>query len=113
MAFTPSERVTLMKENFMSLHNQGYTILQIAEKYGITRVSIYHYLAEIAKKNGVDRDSLLEKPNKTHKITKSGGNKAFVFDTNELQSLCDNTKNKINALITSIDNVVKGENENA
>lgn len=55
-----SERMRLMKENFMELHRQGFTISQIAEKYNLGKASVYHVLQDIADANGISRESLLQ-----------------------------------------------------
>lgn len=57
---TISERVHVMKENFMTWHNQGYSIPEIAEMSHISFSCVYNHLQEIADENGVTRDSLLQ-----------------------------------------------------
>ena len=55
-----SETVNVMKKNFMALHNAGYTIPEIADKYGLSRPTVYRHLDEIAQENNVTRSSLLQ-----------------------------------------------------
>lgn len=55
-----SERVRLMKENFMRLHNAGYSIPQIAEQHNLDKMTVYRHLQEIADANSVTRESLLQ-----------------------------------------------------
>lgn len=55
-----SERVHLMKENFIELHDQGYCISEIAEMYTISVPTVYRSLQEIADKSGRTRESLLQ-----------------------------------------------------
>lgn len=55
-----SERVRLMKENFMRLHNAGYSIVQIAEEYNLNKMTVYRHLQDIADTNKVSRESLLQ-----------------------------------------------------
>lgn len=54
------ERVYVMKQNFMELHRQGYTILEIAEKFSLHHVTVYRHLQEIADENGTTREALLQ-----------------------------------------------------
>ena len=62
-----SESVRLMKENFMKLHTQGYTIPEIAEMYNLGRATVYEHLQEIDDANGVSRESLLQQVKKPYK----------------------------------------------
>ena len=53
-------------DNFMQLHNLGYTVGEIAQKYGIDPSTLYSYLGQIAKANGVTRKQLLNTPHSRH-----------------------------------------------
>lgn len=55
-----SERTYIMKENFMMLHQQGLSISEIADRYNLSKITVYRHLQEIADKNGVTRESLLK-----------------------------------------------------
>lgn len=55
-----SERVHVMKENFMALHEAGYSIPDIAKKYNLNNSTVYRCLQEIADANGVNREDLLQ-----------------------------------------------------
>ena len=55
-----TERVRLMKENFMRLHEAGYSIVQIAEQYNLGKDTVYRHLQGIADANKVSRESLLQ-----------------------------------------------------
>ncbi len=55
-----SERTKVMMENFMTDHNSGLTIPEIAEKYGLSTKTVYRQLDEIAALAGVSRDDLLQ-----------------------------------------------------
>ena len=52
-----SERTKLMKENFMSLHNRGLMISEIAQKYNLSDQTVYNSLQAIADDYGVRRES--------------------------------------------------------
>ena len=51
MSKKASERVNLMKENFMRLHEEGKTIKEIANDFGITDRAVYLNLQSIADAN--------------------------------------------------------------
>ena len=55
-----SERVRRMKGAFMVLHEEGYTIPEIAKKFDLDFSTVYHHLGSIAADNGVTRESLLQ-----------------------------------------------------
>lgn len=56
-----SERVKVMKENFIDLHNEGPSISEIAARFKLSGSTVYRYLDEIAKENGTSREDLLQK----------------------------------------------------
>ncbi|MBR2754014.1 helix-turn-helix domain-containing protein [Candidatus Saccharibacteria bacterium] len=62
MAAKPHERTLQMMENFLKLHNEGYSIKEIAKMYNLSEYTVYNRLGEIAEKEGVTRDELLKKP---------------------------------------------------
>ena len=71
MAVKRAQRVTqLIEWEFMKLHKEGKNIPRIAEETHISCRTIYSNLGEIAKKNGVSRESLLEIPHKQHQMSK-------------------------------------------
>lgn len=51
-----------MMEDFISRHNKGYSIKEIAEIYKLSPSVVYKNLGAIAEKAGVSRKDLLEKP---------------------------------------------------
>lgn len=55
-----NERTIQMMENFMKLHNQGFSIPEIAKRYSLSKDTIYKSLQEIADKNGTTREELLQ-----------------------------------------------------
>ena len=62
------ERTLKMKEGYVELFNKGYTVKQIAETFGLSTWTVYHYLDEIAEKAGVPREALL---NRSRNVLKS------------------------------------------
>lgn len=61
------ERTIRFIANYMDEHKNGLTCKQIAKKYGISYSTALDQLQKIADANGETRDSLLERPNKTHR----------------------------------------------
>lgn len=55
-----AERTHVMMEQFMLLHNEGYSIAEIANKFNLSAFTVYNHLQEIAEANNVSRDSLLK-----------------------------------------------------
>lgn len=96
----PSERVRLMKENFMELHNDGKTIQEIADHFHLTTATIYNYLQEIADANGVSRESLLQIVHKQHVMLKT--RTPSPRDKIEINEI----KQSFSALIKDTDNLI-------
>ena len=61
MAGKRSERTRKMIKQFYGLRNSGYSIRQIAEMFNLDPATVYSYLGEIAEREGVDRNSLLDR----------------------------------------------------
>lgn len=61
-----SERSLRFKEAFLEMSEKGVTVREIAEDFGLSRVSAYRLIREIAEETGVDYNSLLYQPHATH-----------------------------------------------
>lgn len=59
------ERTLRMKKEYKTLHDQGFTPKEIADKFHLSDTTVYNSLQEIAEKEGVTRDSLLVFPHNT------------------------------------------------
>lgn len=57
-----NKRTLQMMENYISLHEQGLSLKEIAVKYKLSTSLVYASLQEIADKAGVTRNSLLGQP---------------------------------------------------
>lgn len=106
-----SERTKLMKENFMSLHKRGLTILEIAQKYNLSDQTVYNALQAIADANGVSRESLLQ-------VIKTPSDKAYAREVErvkvnikELKEEFAKAEDSIRFLIEIIDQTLEQENE--
>lgn len=53
------ENTLQMKREYMKWHRMGLTPKEIAKKFHLSSWTVYHYLDEIAKENGVTREELL------------------------------------------------------
>ena len=60
------ERTLRMMENYVKHHEEGMSVEEIANFYGITSMTIYNRLGEIAQVNNVPRESLLCCPEHSH-----------------------------------------------
>lgn len=103
-----SERVKKMRKEFMSLHKQGYTIPEIAEKEGLSPYTVYRYLGDIAAANGVTREDLLKTPHKQH-IMQEKRNSSFCSKVNpeRLKQDFDKVIGETNQLIGKLNSIVK------
>lgn len=61
-----NERTLKMKQSFISLHDQGMSIKDIAKEFGLGLSVVYKNLGEIAISANRDRASLLGQPHKPH-----------------------------------------------
>ena len=106
-----SERAKLMKQNFMGLHNRGLTIPEIAERYDLSKITVYRNLQTVADENGVSRESLLQ-------IIRMPTDKAYAreakkvsVDVQQLKEEFKKAKSSITFLIEIIDQILEQENE--
>lgn len=63
-----NERTLQMIQNYMPLRLSGKKNKEIAKTFGLSTWTLYHYLPEIAKLNGVSRESLLDVPHSQHQL---------------------------------------------
>ena len=91
------ERTLQMERECVELHNQGLMPKEIAQKFNLSRRTVYNSLQKIADEAGVSRQSLLEIPHKEHA-------KYDVEKKNDVPV-------KIEELNKKIDKVIAGLNE--
>lgn len=108
-----SERMRLMKENFMELHQQGFSVSEIAERYNLSNKAAYNALQAIAEANGVSRESLLKVVRKltTERAYKEEAKKVKV-DVGELKKGFKEAGNLLDTMISIIDETLREEKEN-
>ena len=105
-----SERVRRMTLEFMTWHNKGYSIKEIAEIYGLSEVTVYNYLEDIAKANKCTREELLIKVRKkptliSQRIQEREARTGFAEVTEKLHE----AENLIKETIECIDRVIEQE----
>lgn len=61
-----AERTLKFKENYVRLHEEGWSHRQIAEEFDLSVRHGYYLLPEIAEEAGVSRESLLVRPHAPH-----------------------------------------------
>lgn len=101
-----TQRVEKLVKEFMQYHNNGYSILEIAEIFNVNFSTVYNHLQEIADNNGVSRDSLLEKISSTHNTI----HQPFLKEKVDAQTLLNgfNTiETEINKIIAEIDTILE------
>ena len=106
-----SERVKIMKEGFMTLHNNGKTINEIAEHFKVSTWSVYNNLQDIADANGVTRDSLLTRVNKSHDVTKRTLRPQEKITPIELNESFFKMLHEVDQLIENIDEILEDEED--
>lgn len=103
-----SERMRLLKENFMELHQQGFSIPEIAEKYNLGSAAIYSYaLQSIADANGVSRQSLLKTIRKPTEREHKEEDKKVKANVTELKNGFREAEELLDTLINTINETLR------
>lgn len=108
MANTRSERVNIMMKNFMDFHEKGFSIYEIAEQFQVSVRTVYNNLQEIADKNGVTRNELLQQVKSPYTRTKV----RRIADKTDLEGLMsefDKTSESMDTLINNLDAFIEKE----
>lgn len=102
-----NERTLKMKASFMSLHEAGLGIPEIAKKSNLSVTTVRKYLGEIAAANGVTRESLLEIPHKPHISYERQFEPVKKIDVNLYRQKFDQLEASIQDIKTLISNYVR------
>jgi DNA-binding MarR family transcriptional regulator len=108
-----SETVNVMKKNFMALHNEGYSIAEIAERFELSPPTVYNHLDEIARENGVTRNDLLQiikSPYSERGFREEA--KRVKVDVDELNKGLAKAEESIQETIDMITMILEGEEDN-
>lgn len=100
-----TQRVEKLIKEFMQYHNDGYSILEIADIFNVDFSTVYNYLQEIADANGVSRESLLERNVNTYNTRKPFFKEKV--DAQALHNGFNKAENGIKEIIAGIDNVLE------
>lgn len=107
-----SERMRCLKTEFMELHEQGFSIPEIAKKFGLSGPAVYSALQEIADANGVTRISLLQVVRTpTERAYRNEVEKVRV-DVRDIEEQFEKVGNEIEQLINTIETTLREEEEN-
>lgn len=97
-----SKRVQNFINGFMEEHQKGFSVIEIAEHFGISAQSGYNILDEIAKKYGVEREVLLQKKPYKERIDKGITKAGYGVNMDDLRDSITNltyeTENMLDAL---------------
>lgn len=104
-----SERVYLMKSEFMKFHLLGFDIPEIAEKFGLAAVTVYKNLQDIANQNGVKREELLKAPHRPHKKRMAEEEEKEQLELEELRKEYANLKKSTEETLRKITNIIEQE----
>lgn len=110
MAATIAERTYLVMKNFMRLHEQGYSIPEIAQRYSLTSRTVYYHLQEIADENNTTREALLRlvRTKKGEREWEREARKVKI-DATEMQQEFETSIEAIDRLANQIEEIVKKE----
>lgn len=111
-----TESVNEMIKNFHSMWENGKSIREISEFYGIHITTTYKYLEEVAKNNNVaTRLYYLEAPNKSHPGQRRNNDKVKKqtdCSVEEMLESFENLLNSIKQVEDSIEKIIKEDNNN-
>lgn len=107
-----SERVIQMKQSFMELHRQGFSIPDIAKKFNIDNSTIYYHLQDIAEANGMAREDLLRVVKTNSRTYLHREENVFRVDSNKLIHDLANAKISISEAKQKIDGIITNYKEN-
>lgn len=104
-----SERALQMMENFMTLHQEGYSIYEIAAMFNLSDFTVKYHLQEIADANGVSRESLLKvvKPRRNQARYYREEEKRVKTNWQELTDNFDSATASVEGIIDTINNILE------
>lgn len=106
-----SERVRrLVNHDFMQLHNEGYSIPEIARITSLSSVTVYNHLQAIADKYGTTRDELLKVHRKESVKAIERATARVKADAEKMMETYETAINATNELIELIDECINDEN---
>ena len=107
-----SERSKQMRSSFMELHEQGFSIPEIAAKFNLAPETIYRNLQRIADENNVERASLLQRIRTPSEKAYKEEAKRVKVNVEDLENDFVETKKSILTIINTIEKILEEEKEN-
>ena len=105
-----SERVNRLIEEYMPKREKGMSNEEIAADYGLSVQTFYNHLQKIADENGVTREELLYRPNKSHVQSKPKAVwKKETVDPQELKNDFDRLLQQVSEIIQKVDQIEEQE----
>jgi predicted DNA-binding protein YlxM (UPF0122 family) len=102
------ERTLKMMENYIADRESGLSISQIADKYNLDKRTVHAHLEDIAKIQGVSRESLLDVPHRPHIMSGYNINRpAPKLDTEEFLSQVKTVRDELDKLQTVVRSSLK------
>lgn len=104
-----SERVHVMKSEFMALHQAGYSIAEIASRYELSVATVYRHLQEIADENRVNRETLLEVVHTPTERQLRDEEKRTRANVEEMKEGFTEVNNALSKILDTIDMIISEE----
>lgn len=108
-----NERTLKMMEAFMELHNAGWSIEEIANKFELSPSTVRNHLQEIADANGVTREELLKQVHAKPVCYVRSFEPVSPVDIEEFSRHFESIFEGIEALIAMIDHEIEKEEKAA
>ena len=105
-----TEQVKRFCDQFMSEHEKGLSIPEIAYRYGISKVSAYNNLELIAKKQGMSREDLLQRIPSKYQRVKNPENNENSTDFRSTEFMLSMLRRRANVLLAQIEKIETEEN---
>ena len=98
------------RKNFILERDRGLSVADIAEKYGVSKTTIYNRVIPIlAKELGVEPSTLLEQPHEKPVLSGAGGGKKAQFGIEKFEENSSAALNSMESYLRSIEEYLEGE----
>lgn len=101
-----ADRTLQMKREYKTLFDSGMTPKEIAKKFGLTTRTISNHLDDIAKENGVSRESLTRHPNNVKDPILLVKNSANPNGGRSLDEIVASMHMHINVIVSDMKNAI-------
>ena len=104
-----SESVKTMKTRFMQLHQDGYSIPEIADESRLSLSIVCRYLQDIADEKHVTREELLSVSHNGYNRTAAQKESRVKLDISELEEGFAKAQEEVEGLIDKINDILEEE----